>query len=607
MRALATSTGVAESVSITVTATSSGTGGPVPSRIDLLVSSPQLDSDGSDTVTLTALVRTVTNNIVSGAVVNFTADSGLIQVVRATTDATGTATALLTTGGDPTNRTINATATTGTLTPATNMVQVTGTTLTLSGATASVLGSTTPLSILLRDSGGNGIPNRLVTLSSALANTLTPSTVSTNFTGGGTVNVTVLVAGTDTIQASALGAMGTATLSISAANFSFTMPQAGTNVPLNTLQTVVVHWEEAGVPVPDGRTVNFSATRGMLSAPSALTVNGNATVTISSNEAGIAVISASAPGGPSSQVTIEFFATTPNAMVLQAFPTTLGINPGGSTAQQSVIAAIVQDVNGNLVKGQTVSFTLADITGGSIFPPSAVTDSFGRASTVYTASAVPSAQNGVIITAVVGAVPPVQVRLTVAQQALFVILGTGNLILTPSNTQFAQPYSVLVTDVNGNPVTNATVELTILPTRYSKGIYTQDCPPGGGWRQLVATTCDNEDLNRNGILDLTPIDEDVNGNDKLDPGNVATVSVPGGRVTTDANGFAFFNVVYAREFATWVEVALQARATVAGSEGLSQAKFFLLGLASDYAADCTVPPPGVVSPYGFAGVCTSPN
>src|SRR5206468_124841 len=113
-----------------------------------------------------------------------------------------------------------------------------------------------------------------------------------------------------------------------------------------------------------------------------------------------------------------------------------------------------------LVKNQTVSFTLTDATGGSIFPPSAVTDSFGRASTVYTAGAAPSAQNGVIINAAVGAVTG-QVRLTVAQQALFVILGTGNLILTPSNTQFAQPYSVLVTDANGNPIANATVELTI--------------------------------------------------------------------------------------------------------------------------------------------------
>src|SRR5207244_879665 len=131
----------------------------VPNRIDLLVSSPQLDSDGLDKVTLTASVRNATNNIVSGVVVNFTADSGLIQVVRGTTDATGTAIALLTTGGDPTNRTITLTATTGALPPSSNTVQVTGTTLTLSGATSAILDKPTPLLILLRDSAGIGIPN----------------------------------------------------------------------------------------------------------------------------------------------------------------------------------------------------------------------------------------------------------------------------------------------------------------------------------------------------------------------------------------------------------------------------------------------------------------
>jgi Bacterial Ig-like domain (group 1) len=356
------------------------------------------------------------------------------------------------------------------------------------------------------------------------------------------------------------------------------------------------------MPVPDGRTVNFFTTRGTLSAPSAMTVNGNAIVAISSNEAGSAIINANVAGGPSSQVSIEFFATTPNSLVLQAFPTTLGINATGSTAQQSIITAIVQDVNGNLVKNQTVSFSLTDITGGNIFPASAVTDSFGRASTVYTSGAVPSAQNGVIITAAVGAVAPKQVRLTVAQQGLFVTLGTGNVILTPSNIQYALPYSVLVNDANGNPVANATVELTVLPTRYQKGVYVQNGPPCTGWVRLVSSTCPNEDVNHNGVLDTLPFNEDTNGNGELDPENVA--SVPG-HVVTDANGFAFFDVVYAREF-TWVEVDLRARATVAGSEGLSHAVFFLPGANSDFA-NCTAIPPGVVSPYGMAAMCTDPN
>src|SRR4029450_4981218 len=217
-------------------------------------------------------------------------------------------------------------------------------------------------------------------LRSTLGNTLSATTVTTDSTGQATVTVTATVPGTDTIQALALGATGTATLSVSAANFAFRDPLPDAEVPLNRLRPVTVHWEESDLPVPDGRTVNFFTTRGTLSAPSAMTGqdpneprrSGNATVTISSNQAGTAIINANVPGGPSSQVRIEFFATTPHSLVLQAFPTTLGVNATGSTAQQSIITAIVQDENGNLVKNQTVSFSLTDITGGSIFPASAV-------------------------------------------------------------------------------------------------------------------------------------------------------------------------------------------------------------------------------------------
>src|SRR5205814_8288004 len=113
----------------------------------------------------------------------------------------------------------------------------------------------------------------------------------------------------------------------------------------------------------------------------------------------------------------------------------------------------------------------------------------------------------------------------------------------------------------------------------------------------TTAACQNEDVNLNGLLNPG---EDFNNNGRLDPGNVATVPTT---VTTDASGFAFFNVVYAKEFAGWVEVELEARAVVTGSEGTSQVRFFLRPLAGDFS-DCTVAPPGVCSPYGVAAACT---
>jgi len=360
--------------------------------------------------------------------------------------------------------------------------------------------------------------------------------------------------------------------------------------------------------------INFFATRGDFAAtpvcPATLTTistttdgKGNATVYICADNAGPAVISAAAnvSHGPSSQVEIEFVATTVNSLVLQATPTTLSVNPPGSTAQQSVITAVARDAQGNLVKNQTVSFSLHDVSGGHIFLASDVTDSVGQASTVYTVGAAPSAHDGVVITAAIGAVTAT-VTLTVAQRPLFVVLGTGDVVNTPTSTQYALPYSVLVTDADGNPIAGAIVDLSVLPAHYQKGFYDKvsDVNHNCGWQKvLTSPACENEDRNQNGILDPG---EDFNNNGRVDPGNVATASPS--TVTTDTSGFAFFNVVYAKQY-TWVEVALEARTVVAGTEGSSQAQFFLLGAASDFNA-CTVSPPGQISPYGIAMTCADP-
>jgi len=138
------------------------------------------------------------------------------------------------------------TATAGTLS-STNTVQVSGTTLSVSGASTLVLGVTTSLSIILRDSGGVGIPNQSIDVSSALGNSLSAPTVTTDTTGQATVNVTTRVPGNDTIRVSALGATATATLTISAANFVFTTPASAAQVPLNTPQAITVHWDQASV------------------------------------------------------------------------------------------------------------------------------------------------------------------------------------------------------------------------------------------------------------------------------------------------------------------------------------------------------------------------
>lgn len=589
-----------------------GGGGPAVASLDLLVSSPQLNSSGATPVTVTAVVKDINSNLVEGATVTFSTDpndGGSLQVTRAVTDETGTAEALLNTPGNKTNRPVTVTATSGGISD-TVTVQVVGTNITVNGPGSAVLGDAVQLSITLRDSGGNGIANTPLTITSSRGNAIGNPNPTTGLNGQATVTVTANVSGDDTLTVSGAGATAAHSLSVSADSFVFTTPSPSdptTEVALGTPFTLTVRWTSSNVPVA-GQQVNFSTSRGTLSggdvsASSDLTdANGEASITVTATSAGPATITATAVGGPSTQIQILFIATDAETLDLQANPSVIGTNPPGSDGEQSNIVAVVRDADNNLVKGKTVTFTLTqDITGGTISPSSAVTDAFGRASAVYTAGSVPSAENGVEISATVVGEPEASdtARLTVAQRELFITLGTGN-ELTEDATRYFFPYNVLVTDAAGGPVANAQVSLSIIPLSFSKGFY--EFPVGGNrWIQnTTAGPCPNEDINRNGILDPG---EDYNNNQptpRLDPGNVVTLSQA--TVTTDADGFALFDLVYAQQFANWVVVELTARASVSGTEATEVLVFALEGIASDFTDENTEPP-GNPSPFGDSNSC----
>ncbi|MEM7018283.1 MAG: Ig-like domain-containing protein, partial [Pseudomonadota bacterium] len=400
------------------------------------------------------------------------------------------------------------------------------------------------------------------------------------------------------------------------------------NVPLNTEQTFTVHWDRGGTPERQ-QPIIVSATRGALTTTGTLTTNNNGETQfrISSDNAGPSTLTVSAdvPGGPSTQITFDFAATMPTTIELQANPSTVNANTPGSSSEQSEIIAVVRDAEKNLVQGARVEFTLTDITGGQISPSSALTDNFGRASTVYTAGASSSSTNGVTVLAtVVGStVPAATVNLTVAQRGVFVTLGTGNTTREDATfTRYEVPYTLLVNDINGVAVAGAQVTLSIIPVSYGKGYRLFLAPT---WRNSGSPTlnvdsmtgqitvdphifCPNEDNltnnatnNANGILDPG---EDLNGNNRLDPGNVATLEP--GVVTTNINGFADFTLIYPQENAGWVGVALTARTVAAGSEDTDIATFVLDGIASDFD-DPAVAPPGTPSPFGVVQDCANPG
>ena len=613
---------------ITVTATSGTASGKVSvtvantqRTVTVTTDSPQIPSDGSKSATITALVRDANNNFVSGTAVSFTSTSGGLTVTQGTSGTNGAATATLSAAGDPSNRSITVTASAGSAS-ATIIVNVVGTTLTVTGPNSLVLGAAGTYSVTLADSASRAIPNTAVTLASSLGNTLTPASLTTNSGGSASFQLTATKAGTDTVTATALGQTASTTVVVSSQKFTFTAPAANTQIALgqSAAATVTVNWTSGGTAVV-GQAVAFASTRGTLSAATATTdASGNASITIYSSSSGPAIIAATATG-VSAQLAVDFIATVPTQVAVQASPATVPIKG------QSTISAIVRDATGNLVQGQTVNFALTDITGGSLSFASVVTDAQGTAQTVYTASTTPSTSGGVTVTATVvngsgvAVAGPQSVDLTVGGQTVFLSLGTGNKIGENSPTaptQFQMPWVVQAVDSAGNPVNGVTITLNVHSSlksdngdyAYRKGGWVV-C--GNSWVQtgtpaafictaiVSPTSCYNEDLFLTGVYQAS---EDTNGNGKLDPGDVA-VATPG-TVTTATDGSATFQVEYPEDHAQWVQVTLVATTTVQGTQASTSATFWLPILAT-YVTTTTSSPPGVVSPYGTATSCTNPN
>jgi hypothetical protein len=609
---------------------SSGSGGVATVKsLTLLVSSAQLPSAASGAaagLTISAIAKDGNNNLVSGALVSFKASAGGIAPNNAgTTDNSGTATALLTTGGDPTNQIITITASSGSASSTLQVPEV-GTSISISGPTVVGSGATASYTVTLTDSSSRGIPNNTVKLTSVLGNgiALDPkySSPTTDANGQVVFTYTGTTGGNDTLtgSASTLNASNTTQLAVSATKLVFQSPAQNTNILFGTVQPVQVQYTQNGAPVAN-QTVNFSATRGTIngttsSAGTAVTnSSGVASVTIQSGGAGGAggsIIAAQITNGPSASESVQFVATTPSAISVQANPAT--IVPSGT----STITATVRDANDNLVAGQVVNFTLTDPSNGSLSAASGTTDQSGSVSVTYQATSSTSAQNGVKISATVNGTSVTTANpalITVGAVALRITLGTGNSLVELDATRNQLPYSVFVTDSAGNPPPNGTsFKLLVNPIGYQKGHFFLVTDPTTGvesWAQFKTVGsgdpdldstgfgCKNEDVNLNGVLDAG---EDYNSNGKLDPDNAAIVP---SSVTLDSSGSAQFFITYPKDHAYWEKYRLTAVASVAGTEATAYAQFVLTGLAKDYAI--TTSPPGQVSPYGVASTCANPN
>ena len=613
-----------EGPAITVTVTGSTTGTPVASSVEVISSKSSLLSAGAEAV-ITAFVKDSGNVGMANQVVTFTASSGVIQGTSAVTDASGVATAKLIPGSDKSNRAIVVRVVAGTATSGQVTVQVTGTSVTIAGASSlQVTTATKPVTaaytLRALDSSSNPIDGATLTISSKLGNTLSQTSVTTDSTGTATVVYTPVNAGADILKVIGQGVTTEAAISVSAIDLSVLSPAPNKTISIGTEEVVTVQYLVNGVGQA-GKSVSFSTTRGTIAAvlPNTLPA-GQYSAKLSSTTAGLATVTAQIVGVGSVTLPVEFVATVPATVTLQANPGAIAPNTTGST-NQSTVAALIRDAAGNPVKDRQVNFTLiTDLSNGTLSSGSAITNSNGQASVQFIAGSTSTPNNGVEIKAV-DALTGLSntAKLTVSGQSLFITIGFGNEIGNVDPTTYSRDFSVYVTDANGVAVGNQAVTLSVIPATYRKGYLVWG---GTQWVSSdISTTCVNEDMllkagstgYLNGVLNTG---EDFNGDGRLTPGNIA-VAAPGA-VTTDVNGRAKFSVQYGEQFAPWATVEIEARAVVSGTESKRTISYSLDGSAPDFTKE-DVAPAGVTSPFGtsevlprtspptFNGLCSNKN
>ncbi|WP_299071666.1 Ig-like domain-containing protein [uncultured Paraglaciecola sp.] len=583
----------------------------LPASLDLFSNSTLLASSGSDEIELIALVKDKNNVLLEGVDVTFSANSGASIKIEnggsvAVTGVDGIARALLNTQNKPENRTIVVTANAAGLPESQSLdIQVLGTVLAINGPPSVILGESANFTVFLSDFDGVGIANQEIQLNSQNGNDFEATNFVTDGEGQVLVKFTGSYSGMDVITASALNTSGTLNVSVQQDQFSFTqVPDE--EIPLGTSKNIELTWLKENVPFANG-DITLTTTRGTLSKTNVKTnSSGKASFQISSNNAGLAIISAQGIDADDNVVNVtaevEFIATHVSNMILSASPNSIG--PAG---QKSTITAVLRDAAGNLVKGKVVNFTTDDVSSGQISPASAITDGNGLASTVYTSLNVTS-EDGITVSATEPSSGIASsVNLTVANRAQFISIGTGNIIEAPDETSYLKKFTVFVTDANSNPVSDVELTVTGTPVKYTEFLEPNAAPDDSNfhrirsafykgywvaypsaanfeyWTAVQTHGCPNEDVDDDGIKDPN---EDKNGDGELTPGNIMSID---GDIKTDENGQAIIELRYAKTYAAWGQVKITASTPVSGSE--SQASYFytLSASAADLAIETTPP------------------
>ena len=364
--ALANGTTVVSATSAGVSGTATVIVAQVAAQISVEPDSVTLDALG-DTLRLTARAEDRNGNPIAGTTFDWSSSNASAVAINAnglaTAKANGTAVVSATSAG------VSGTAT---VIVAQVAAQIS---VEPDSVTLDALGDTLRLTARAEDRNGNPIAGTTFDWSSSNA-----SAVAINANGLATAKAN----GTAVVSATSAGVSGTATVIVAqvAAQISVEPDSVTLGALGDTLRLTARAEDRNGHPVA-GPTFNWSSSNA-----SAVVIDANGLVTAVSN--GATEVTAST-GGTSGSATIT---------VRQAPAELQVVAGGGQTARagnmlREAVSVVVEDGGGSPVAGAEVAFQPAD-GHGSVDPASTVSDSVGRASTIWTLGEQPGTQTLVV-------------------------------------------------------------------------------------------------------------------------------------------------------------------------------------------------------------------
>lgn len=343
---------------------------------------PTAVANGYSAITLTAVVTDAYNNpvsqvpvIIGDAYMLMTTDSdGKVSEEFTSTNAV-TETLLAITETDPNGQQVTVTF----VAEAQTASIATLTATPASGIKADGKATST-IDVTVKDANGNVVANEEVTFRVTGNADLSPSTVKTNGKGAAKVTLKSATAGSTTITAvTAFDTTGKQTAvsfiaDADTAKIDSLIPSRTDNVKADGSDSSVITAtvKDANGNRVNGAKVTFTVTGGKLAEDSVTTVDGVASVQLTSLSAENITVTATVGADSTGKQTSVLFKADPATATIDSLIPSRPSDVKANGPDHSVLTAMVKDANGNLVSGVTVSFKI-NVGNGTLSQNSATT------------------------------------------------------------------------------------------------------------------------------------------------------------------------------------------------------------------------------------------